>query len=60
MFSTDVGAIVAGFGGIAAALMDVLMVPRMRIGSTCGFMRAIRRSRPPCELKGQNQQYDDD
>jgi hypothetical protein len=59
VFSTEVGAIVAGFGGIAAALMVVLMMPRMRIGSTCSFMRAIRRSRPPYELKGQNQQYED-
>ena len=51
--------IVASFGDIATALMDVLMVPRVFAGSGRGLMRAVRRGRSPGELHGQHQQHED-
>lgn len=60
VFGAKAGAIIAGFGGIAATLMHVLMVPRVLAGSARGFMRAIRRGRCPDELHGQHQQHEDE
>jgi hypothetical protein len=57
---TIASAIIASNRGIAAALMNVLMVPRMLAGRACCFMRAKRRSCRPCELNGQDQQHEDD
>ena len=54
------GAIVAGLGGIATALMHMLMVSRMLAGNARRFVRAIGRGCRPDELHGQHQQHEDD
>ena len=60
VIGTKVATIVAGFGGIVAALMHVLMVPRVFAGGSRGFVRAVRQGCRPDELHGQHQQHEDD